>query len=225
MLFVPTFPRRVRCHHRAVAILRSAEGRISRLVILRRCSRRRISPPAQGRGWSMRPPFFLFVLPKRKNGPRPVEERKGRSWSTAFWASPSARGKSVLPLPVAEEGSALFPQRSENTRISVSPKCFPGTARWRRCRAVRSTEPEGGVALWIQLCRVRWDRGPASVPSCPLLPVFNIKIPVSTKRFYRLVFIRDRLFFTIEQKQFCIQSAMLIIYLTNEGACLTFKPV
>ena len=62
-------------------------------------------------------------------------------------------------------------------------------------------------------------------PSCPLLSVFNIKIPVSTKRFYRLIFIRDRLFFTIEQKQFCIQSAMLIIYLTNEGACLTFKPV
>ena len=26
----------------------------------------------------MRPPIFLFVLPKRKIAPRPVEERKGR---------------------------------------------------------------------------------------------------------------------------------------------------
>ena len=41
----------------------------------------------------MRPPFFLFVLPKRKNVPRPVEERKGRSQTTAFCASPSARGR------------------------------------------------------------------------------------------------------------------------------------
>ena len=37
--------------------------------------------------------------------------------------------ESALPLPVAEEGSTLFPQRSENTRINVSPKCFSGTAR------------------------------------------------------------------------------------------------
>ena len=27
---------------------------------------------------AMRPPIFLFVLPKRKIAPRPVEERKGR---------------------------------------------------------------------------------------------------------------------------------------------------
>ena len=27
---------------------------------------------------SLRPPFFLFALPKRKNAPRPVYERKGR---------------------------------------------------------------------------------------------------------------------------------------------------
>ena len=43
---------------------------------------------------------------------------------------PRARGKRVLALPVAEKARALFPQRSKNTRKSVSPKCFSGTARW-----------------------------------------------------------------------------------------------
>ena len=52
-----------------------------------------VSLCSQRRTCAMRPPFFLFVLPKRKNAPRPVEERKGRSQTTAFCASPSARGR------------------------------------------------------------------------------------------------------------------------------------
>lgn len=132
----------------------------------------------------------------------------------------SLRGR--RPRRCAVQRPLIHPSAVQTSTLLVRPS-LAHRRMW--FRAVRSTEPEGGVALWIQLCRVRWDRGPASVPSGPLLSVFNIKIPVSTKRFYRLIFIRDRLFFTIEQKQFCIQSAMLIIYLTNEGACLTFKPV
>ena len=39
--------------------------------------------------------------------------------------------KAALPLPVADEGGAAFPQRSKNARISVSPQRFSGTARWK----------------------------------------------------------------------------------------------
>ena len=45
-------------------------------------------------------------------------------------AFPEHGGKRVLALSVAEKARALFPQRSKNTRKSVSPKCFSGTARW-----------------------------------------------------------------------------------------------
>ena len=34
------------------------------------------------------------------------------------------RGNSVPPLPGAETGGALFPQRSKNARISASPQRF-----------------------------------------------------------------------------------------------------
>ena len=90
-------------------------------------------------GETVRPPFFLFVLPQRKNAPRPVEERKGRYRPLyglyLICASPSARGKSGLAPPVADEASMVFPQRSKNARISVSPMRFSGTARWR-CSAL-----------------------------------------------------------------------------------------
>ena len=49
----------------------------------------------------------------------------------AFEAATSGGGrwKSGAALPVADEAAPLFPQRSENARISVSPQRFPGTAR------------------------------------------------------------------------------------------------
>ena len=74
--------------------------------------------------------------------PAPGEKRHraaiGRRSEADISAAPTClsprRGKSAIALPGAEEAMVLFPQRSENTRISVSPMCFPGTARWRRCR-------------------------------------------------------------------------------------------
>ena len=89
--------------------------------------------------------FFLFGKSKRKNGAHFPAKRPGAAWfpgadpqsavigAARSWLSPR-RGKSAIALPGAEEAMVLFPQRSENTRISVSPMCFPGTARWRRCR-------------------------------------------------------------------------------------------
>ncbi|MBR4473595.1 MAG: hypothetical protein IKS55_08140, partial [Oscillospiraceae bacterium] len=41
----------------------------------------------------------------------------------------AAKWNRATPLPEAEEGDARLPQRSKNTRISVSPQCFSGTAR------------------------------------------------------------------------------------------------
>ena len=149
-------------------------------------------------------------------------------WSGGAQGLPRARGKEALALPVAEKARAPFPQRSKTARISVSPQQFSGTARWTGGPLAADEVPAQRIVDSIGSGQVGRGIIPLphfNVPSCPLLSVFNIKIPVSTKRFYRLIFIRDRLFFTIEQKQFCIQSAMLIIYLTNEGACLTFKPV
>ena len=55
-------------------------------------------------------------------------------------------GTSARPLPVAEKGRALVPQRSKNRRASVSPNGFSGTARWENpsfC-AIKHP-PDGGV--------------------------------------------------------------------------------
>ena len=42
------------------------------------------------------------------------------------------RRESACPPPAADTGQALFPQRSKNQRISVSPNGFSGTARRRK---------------------------------------------------------------------------------------------
>ena len=61
------------------------------------------------------------------------------------------RGISGLSLPMADEDRPKIPQRSKNTRISVSPKCFSGTARWTFCpakcrRASRPSNDKGQKA-------------------------------------------------------------------------------
>ena len=102
--------------------------------------------------------FFLFGKSKRKNGAHFPAKRPGAAWfpgadpqsavigAARSWLSPR-RGKSAI-------------QRSENTRISVSPMCFPGTARWRRCR--EATE-RGRLAGAFPLSG-------AAAPALPTLP-------------------------------------------------------
>ena len=60
----------------------------------------------------------------RRTRPGPIV---GTAISRPPKPSPSG-GKNILALPVAETARMFFAQRSENTRIRVSPKCFPGTA-------------------------------------------------------------------------------------------------
>ena len=177
--------------------------------------------------------MYLWIMPCAVGLPRAAAPTKELGPLAGQKPSPRT-GNSGFALPVAEEAKPEFPQRSKIPRISASPTGFSGTAR--RTGGPLCV-PCGYAADEVPAQRIMDSIGSGLVgrgitplphfndPSCPLLSVFNIKIPVSTKRFYRLIFTRDRLFFTIEQKQFCIQSAMLIIYLTNEGACLTFKPV
>ena len=93
---------------------------------------------AVGAGWAMRPPFFLFVLPKRKNAPRPVEERKGRSWSTVFWASPSARGR--LRFSAAAE---LAKTAVVSLEAAIAPRRIPGKSK-RGSQAPFGRLNEGG---------------------------------------------------------------------------------
>ena len=87
--------------------------------------KRKTAEAAKGR------PYGGEELPMDRRGdlrsPLPRSPRRGDLRSPL--QSLLLEEKSALPLPVTEEGSTLFPQRSENTRISVNPKCFSGTAR------------------------------------------------------------------------------------------------
>ena len=90
---------------------------------------------------------LIFRVPRKRKMraslATPTKKREGR-WPSLFLVGVAGfcglmgtnhaqhgLGKSALPLPVADAGRALFPQRSKNARISVSPKHFSGTARRR----------------------------------------------------------------------------------------------
>ena len=98
-----------------------AEGKLSQRALF--C--RKTAEAAKGR------PYGGEEIPMDRRGdlrsPLPRSPRRGDLRSPL--QSLLLEEESALPLPVAEEGSTLFPQRSENTRINVSPKCFSGTAR------------------------------------------------------------------------------------------------
>ena len=98
-----------------------AEGVLSQRAL----SCRKTAEAAKGR------PYGEEEIPMNRRGdlrsPLPRSPRRGDLRSPL--QSLLLEEESALPLPVTEEGSTLFPQRSENTRISVNPKCFSGTAR------------------------------------------------------------------------------------------------
>ena len=77
------------------------------------------------------PIFDVIIIEKQASIKSLIHQNTPRACALGVPQSlPRARGKRVLALPVAEKARALFPQRSKNTRKSVSPKCFSGTARW-----------------------------------------------------------------------------------------------
>ena len=106
-------------------------------------------------------------MASRSEGSRPRRRRlAGRCAPHSFFSTcrkertRRARWNCRLPLPVAEEGSLQFPQRSKNARKSVSLQRFSGTARWKKEKGARGLQsfehrrPRGGKVC----CRCRWQK-------------------------------------------------------------------